>query len=277
MAARAAATGAITFGLVRVPVKMYTAADDEGVSFRNITPEGNPIRQKYVDPVSGNEYTYAQCDKGYEVEKGQYVLFSKEELQALDADPAGKGNVAVDCFVPEETVDSVHVEKTYYLKPDKGGDAAFKLLSEALDRNDLCVIGSWTSRGKEKLVQVRPYKGGMILHCLYYSNEVRDYDDNCANIAISDIEANMADQLISGLTKPAFDPKNYRDLYTQRVMEAVEKKRNGEVITAATPEKPVSMGLFEALKSSLGAMATSIDDKPAEEKPKRQRKSRKKA
>lgn len=269
MAARAAAKGAITFGLVRVPVKMFTAADDEGVSFRNITPEGNPIKQKYVDPVSGNEYTYSQCDKGYEIEKGQYVLFSKEELQALDADPAGKGNVAVDCFVPEESVDSVHVEKTYYLKPDTGGDAAFKLLAEALDRNNLCVIGMWTSRGKEKLVQVRPYKGGMVLHCLYYSHEVRDYDDNCANIAIGNIEAQMADQLISSLTKPAFNPKDYRDLYTERVMEAVDKKRNGEVITASTPDKPVSMGLFDALKSSLGAMATSIEEKP-------KRKSRKK-
>lgn len=276
MAARAAATGAITFGLVRVPVKMYTAADDEGVSFRNITPEGNPIKQKYVDPVSGNEYTYAQCDKGYEVEKNTYVLFSKEELQALDADPAGKGNVAVDCFVPEETVDSVHVEKTYYLKPDKGGDAAFKLMAEALARNGLCVIGLWTSRGKEKLVQVRPYKGGMILHCLYYSHEVRDYDDNCANIQISQIEASMADQLISAMTKPAFEPKNYRDLYTERVAAAVEKKRKGETITAAAPNKPVSMGLFEALKSSLGAMATSIEEKAETPKPK-QRKSRKKA
>ena len=270
MAARASASGAITFGLVRVPVKMYTAASTESISFKTISPEGNPIRQKLVDSVSGTEYTQAQCSKGYEVEKNQYVVFSKEEVQKLEADAAGKGNVAVSCFVPEETVDFVHVEKSYYLKPDKGGDAAFKLIAGALARNNLCVIGSWTNRGKEHLVQVRPYKGGMILHTLYYSNEVRDYDDNCANIQISGVEEVMADQLIKSLTKPAFDPKLYRDHYTDRVMEAVETKRSGGTVQTIESQKPASMNLFDALKASLsGNVTDEIETAPAKPAPKK--------
>jgi DNA end-binding protein Ku len=276
MSARASASGAITFGLVRVPVKMFTANSNETVSFKMITPEGNPIKQKNFDPVSLKEYTYNDCSKGYEVEKDTYVLFTKEELQSLDADPAGKGNIEVDSFVPEESVDFVHVEKSYYLKPDKGGDAAFKLLSQAMLRNGLCVVGIWTSRGKEQLVQVRPYKGGMILHTLYYSNEVRDYDDNCATVNISGVEEMMADKLIQGMTKPAFDPKKYRDQYTDRVMAAVESKRSGKTVTAVVPNKPASLGLFDALKASLGQCSTTATPETKEpEKPKKRR-SRKK-
>lgn len=269
--ARATATGAITFGLVRVPIKLYLAADDKGISLRQMSPEGNTIRQKIVDSVSGNEYTKSQCDSGYEVEPGQFVIFSKEEMQAMDADPSGKGNVTVDCFVPEETVDSVHVEKTYYLKPDKGGDPAFKLMAEALVRNGLCIIGTFTSRGKEKLVQVRPYKGGMILHYLYYSNEVRDYDNNCANIPIGEVEASMADQLIGAMTKPTFEPRNYFDQYTNRVMKAVEEKRNGKAITASVLKPTPSLNLFDALKNSLAAHITSVEEPKPFQKPKRRK------
>lgn len=256
MAARAAASGAITFGLVRVPVKFYTSASDESVSFKTITPNGNTVNQRIFDSVTGEQVDSKDCFKGYEYEKGKFVTFTHEELQSLDADPSGKGNIAVDCFVPEETIDPIYVEKTYYLKPDKGGDAAFQLISNAMSKKHLSIVGMWTSRGKEKLVQVRPYKGGLMLHVLFYSNEVRDYEDNCAKMNISPAEEQLADQLIANMTQSQFDSKKYHDQYSDRVLQAAEQKRTGNTISITAKSDAPSLGLFDALKASLADQAT---------------------
>lgn len=262
MSQKASSTEAITFSLVHVPVKMYKATSDESAHFNMISPEGNKICQRIFDSVSDNEYTKKDCTDGYNIGKDasgneEFILFSKEELRALDADSIGKGNISVDCFVPSETVDAIHIESTYYLKPDKGGDAAFRLLSESMVRNNKCIIGYWIYCGKEKLVQVRPYHGGLILHTLFYHNEVRDYDDNCANVDLSEIELQMADQLINDMSKPAFEPRNYNDAWTERVIDAVDRKRNGEAIVVNNNKPLPSLGLFEALKASLNKINTT--------------------
>lgn len=204
MAARAAASGSISFGMVSIPVKYYIAASAEGISFRMITPNGNPIKQKYIDPEDGKELSQSDCQKGFEYEK-------------------------------------------------KGGDKAFKLLSNVMEMKNKAAVGQWTNRGRDHLVIVRPYKGGLILHTLFYKNEVRDYDDNCAVLPISDAEMNMASQLIDQLSVNVFDPNQYHDGFTQRVMNAVEKKRikSNQIINTINASKPVDINLFEALQASL--------------------------
>lgn len=251
MAARASASGVISFSLVSIPVKLYTAATSEAVSFRMITPEGNPIRQKNVDPVSEKEYSFKACSKGYEHRKGEFILFAPEELKALEA--GDKGAIEIRNFVPEETVDFVSVNKSYYVKPDKGGDKGFKLLSMVMTETDKVAVGQWTSRGKEHLILIRPYKGGLILHTLFYKNEVRDYDDNCANLEFSNAEKAMAIKLVNQFSKPTFDAGEYRDQFSDRVLSAVEQKLAGNEITVATQSDVPSLDLFAALQASLDA------------------------
>lgn len=252
MAARASASGVISFSLVSVPVKMYTAASSEAVSFRMITPEGNPIRQKYVDPVSETEYAFKACSKGYEHKKGEYVLFTPEELKAMEA--GDKGSVQIKSFVPEESVDFVSVEKSYYLKPDKGGDKGFKLLSMVMTETSKVAVGQWTNRGKEHLILIRPYKGGLILHTLFYKNEVRDYDDNCANLSFSDAEKTMATKLVEQFSQPTFDAGEYRDEFSDRVLAAVEQKLDGKEVTVASIPAATGLNLMDALAASLAAV-----------------------
>lgn len=279
MSARAAASGSISFGMVSVPVKFYTSASNEAVSFRMITPNGNPIKQKYIDPIDGKEYAFADCKKGYEVEPGKFVIFSQEEIKALESGGA-KGCCSIEQFVPIDSVDLVQVESSYYLKPDKGGDKAFKLLASAMEAKSAAAVGQWTNRGKDHLVVIRPYKGGMILHTLYYKNEVRDYEDNCAVLPISDAERQMTGQLIDMLSVAAFDPSQYHDGFTSRVMAAVEAKRlNPESqVTVANATATAPMDLFAALKASLGtglvapASEPVVDKKPGRPHTKRAKK-----
>lgn len=253
MSARAAASGSISFGMVSVPVKFYTAASNETVSFRMITPNGNPLKQKYIDPVDGQEYAFKDCKKGYEVEPDKFVIFSPDEIKALESGGA-KGCCSIEQFVPIDSVDLVQVESSYYLKPDKGGDKAFKLLAGAMESKSSAAVGQWTNRGKDHLVVIRPYKGGMILHTLYYKNEVRDYEDNCAVLPISDAERQLACQLVDMLSVPSFDPSQFHDQFSARVIEAVEKKRTNPdcQVTVANTPAIAPMDLFAALKASLG-------------------------
>jgi len=260
MAARASASGVISFSLVSVPVKLYTAATSESVSFRMITPEGNPIRQKYVDPVSETEYAFKACSKGYEHTKGEYVLFTPEELKSLEA--GDKGSIQIKNFVPAESVDLVSVEKSYYVKPDKGGDKGFKLLSMVMVETGKVAVGQWTNRGKEQLILIRPYKSGLILHTMFYKNEVRDYDDNCANLSFSDAEKAMAIKLIEQFSLPAFDPGEYRDQFSDRVLEAVQQKLDGNEVTVTATAAAPSLDLFAALQASLDATNTPKNDAP---------------
>ena len=263
MSARPAASGSISFGMVSVPVKFYTAASNESVSFRMITPSGNPLKQKYVDPIDGQEYAFKDCNKGFEVEPNKFVIFSQEEVKALESGGT-KGCCSIEQFVPIESVDLVQVESSYYLKPDKGGDKAFKLLASAMATKNSAAVGQWTNRGKDHLVVIRPYKGGMILHTLYYKNEVRDYDDNCAVLPISDAERQLASQLIDMLSVPAFDSSRFHDQFTSRVMAAVEAKRTNpdSQVTVANTPATAPMDLFAALKASLGTGLVEPTSKP---------------
>src|SRR6478672_13132790 len=253
MAARAIGTGTISFGLVSIPVKLYTATASEAVSFNMIHAKcKGRIKQQIFCPTDNEIVERNDLVKGYEYAKNQYVLFTEEELDALEA--AKTNSLEIVEFVPADTVDWIYINKTYYLGPDKGGDKAYKLLSSAMERTQKIAVGRYFTRGKEQLVLLRPYKNGLMLHYAYYANEVRAFDEvyTGAVIATKPIEDELADKLIAQLTIPEFNPDTYKDEYVERVKTAVEQKVAGQEVAVA-PEQPTAqiIDLFEALKRSL--------------------------
>src|SRR6266566_5079652 len=190
MAARAIGTGTISFGLVSIPVKLYTATASEAVSFNLIHSKcKDKIKQQIFCPTDNELVERNDLVKGFEYQKNQYVLFTEEELDALEA--AKTNSLEILEFVPASTVDWIYISKTYYLGPDKGGDKAYRLLSEAMERTEKIAVGRYWTRGKEQLVLLRPYKQGLMLHYAYYANEVRSFEevDTGATVTFKAIEA----------------------------------------------------------------------------------------
>jgi DNA end-binding protein Ku len=254
MAARAIASGTISFGLVAIPIKLYTAASGEQVRFNMLHDKcGSRIKQQYICPVDEEIVTREATVKGYEYARGQFVRFTEDEIKALEAERSN--SLEITEFVPLSSVDFVQVEKSYYLGPDKGGDKPYKLLSQCMRETGVVAVGRWAARGKEQLVLIRPYGDeGLILHQLYYANEVRSFGeiDTGAKFSFSDAEHDLAKKLIEQLRSDKFEPENYEDQYEQRVRAAVEQKVAGQEITVA-PEAPRAqiIDLFEALKRSI--------------------------
>jgi len=273
MAPRAIASGTISFGLVSIPVKVYTATSSQKIRFNMLEAStGARLKQQYISTVSGEVVERSETIKGYEHVRGQFVHFNDEELKALEADRTGAMTIVQ--FVPIDAIDLVQIEKSYYLGPDKGGDKAYQLLSQAMTRKEQVAVGRWAARGKEQLVLIRPYQSGLILHQLFYANEVRAFDalDTGAELSFADVELDLADKLVEQLAVEAFEPEGFSDTYTDRVRALVDQKVAGEEITAA-PEQPTAqiIDLFEALKQSL-------ETAPAEEQaPKKKKASKKKA
>lgn len=261
MAARATSSGTISFGLVSIPVKFYTAASSEQASFNMLHKVcGGRVKQQYICPTDNNEVVErTDMVKGFEYARGQYVVFTDDELKALEAERSNSIDIAE--FVPLASVDFVQVERTYYLGPDKGGDKAYRLLSESMAKTEMVAVGRWATRGKEQLVLIRPYgKDGIALHQLYYATEVRAFDeiDTGATFKFSDKEHELAEKLIEQLSTDGFEPEKYSDSYSERVQAAVQQKVEGKEITVA-PEAPKAqiIDLFEALKKSLSATAST--------------------
>src|SRR4051812_2034366 len=262
MAARAIGTGTISFGLVSIPVKLYTATASESVSFNLIHKKcKGRIKQQVFCPTDNEVVDRSDLVKGYEYAKNQYVLFTEEELDALEA--AKTNSLEIVEFVPASTVDWMYISKTYYLGPDKGGDKAYKLLGESMDRTGKIAVGRYFTRGKEQLVLLRPYKAGLILHYVYYANEVRAFEDvdTGATFTFKPIENELADKLIEQLAIPEFRPDQHRDEFTNRVQQAVDQKISGQEIAIA-PEQPTAqiIDLFEALKRSLSDLENAAND-----------------
>jgi DNA end-binding protein Ku len=255
MPARAVLSGTISFGLVSIPVKFFTAASSEQVSFNMLHKKcGGRLKMQFVCPTDNNEVVErSETVKGYEYSKGQYVQFTEEELKALETERGG--SIEITEFVPVTSVDFLQVEKSYYLGPDKGGDKAYRLLGEAMTAKGRVAVGRWSARGKEQVVLVRPYgKDGLVIHQLYYANEMRAFSeiDTGATFTFSEKEHELAEKLIEELGTDSFDATKYVDSFSERVKSAVDQKVAGQEITIA-PEAPKAqiIDLFEALKKSL--------------------------
>ncbi len=263
-------SGTISFGLVSIPVKMYTAASSGGVSFNLLHAKcGSRIKQQTFCPVCNVVVDRAELVKGYEFAKDQYVRVSDEELKSLE----GEGSKLIDIgeFVPLEKVDPIYFEKTYYLGPDKGGEKAYRLLTDAMTASGRVALATFVMRGKESLVLIRAAQSGLMLHTMYFADEVRSFDeiDKGQSAKIKDGELQLAQQLIDGLSSTEFEPTRYADDYRQRVLDLVDSKVEGKEITAVGPQvqRAQVIDLMEALKESLAkrvllAAAGAPDKKP---------------
>jgi DNA end-binding protein Ku len=265
MPARAIGTATISFGLVSIPVKLFTSSESSGDIHFNMLHDacGSRLKQQYLCTKDGEIVDREHTVKGYEFAKGQYVVFSPEELKALDA--VATNAIALEEFVPATAVDPLYVEKSYYLGPDKGGERAYKLIHDAMIDSGLVGVASYSARGKEYAVMVRPYKDGLCMHQLRYAEEVKDW----AEVPMPDLpeikpaELQLAKQIIQQIAHETFDSNKYKDSVRAKMMELIQAKVEGQEITAA-PEAPQGkiIDLMEALKASLGA-TKSEDRKPA--------------
>ena len=259
-------SGTISFGLVSIPIKMYTAASGGGVAFNMLHVKcGNRIKQQTACPVCNEQIDRKDLVRGYEFAKDQYVRVSEEELKSLEGESSKIIDIAE--FVPLPSVDPIYFEKTYYLGPDKGGEKAYRLLSDAMAKTDRVALATFVMRGKESLVLIRPAEKGLMLHTMYFADEVRDFGevDKGEGAKIRDGELDLAEKLIGELTHDEFNPEQYKDEYRQRVLDMVNTKVEGKEVTTAAPpaQRAQVIDLMDALKESLARRASS----PSERKP----------
>jgi DNA end-binding protein Ku len=254
MPARAIGTANISFGLVSVPVKLFSAADySAGVSFNWIHKDcGSRLKQQYICARDGEKVERDDMIKGYEFAKDKYVTFTPDELKALEE--RGDGSIDIVEFVPADKVERVYLDKPYYLGPDKGGDRAYRLLAEAMRRTKLSALGRYAARGKQYLVLLSPMRNGMVMEQLHYAHEVRTMDEvPIPSGEVKDQELKLAVNLIEQLKNDEFRPDQYKDDVRERVLELIQRKVEGEDITESVEEAPKTqiIDLMEALKASL--------------------------
>jgi DNA end-binding protein Ku len=266
MPARSMASATISFGLVSVPVSLYSTSESAAsVSFNMVhKKDGTRLKQQYICPKDGEVVERDDIAKGYEFAKGQFVIFSPEELKALDE----KATNAIDVneFVPLSEVDRLYLEKAYFLGPDKGGERAYRLLSKALEATGRAALGQYSARGKQYLVLVRPMNGVLVMEQLHYPAELRSAADvPIEDVPVKEAELALARQLIEQTATDEFHPERYRDTVRDRVLEAIQQKVDGQEITAETTEQPETkiLDLMQALKASLSKRGASEAEKPS--------------
>jgi DNA end-binding protein Ku len=265
-APRSIASLTISFGLVAIPVKLYSAnIASERISFNLVRrKDGSRVKQQYVAVNDGALVSREEMAKGYEFAKDQYVQFTSEELKALEETTTH--SIDIGQFVPLGSVDPVYFDGTYYLVPGKGGAKPYSLLATALRRTKQCGVGRWISRGKENIILIRPLEEGLAMHQLRFQAEVRAMKDvGVEQAPVSDAEVKLAEQLIDQLAVKHFDPKEFRDEFKSRIEAAIQRKIAGKEISLA--EAPVAAGggnvidLMEALRASLGAKGSKSSSK----------------
>jgi DNA end-binding protein Ku len=258
MPPHALGSGTISFGLVSIPVKLYTAASAGGVSFNQLHVKcGNRLRQQMFCPVDNEVVDRSQIVKGYEFQKDQYVRFTDEEIKSLEGETSRV--IEIEEFVPLSTVDPIYFEKTYYLGPDKGGDKPYRLLADAMAKTERVALAKFVMRGKESLVLIRPAQHGLMLHTMYFADEVREFGeiDKGESATLKEGELGLALRLIEDLSHEEFKADQYHDDYRQRVLDLVNLKVEGKEVTTVTPEvhRAQVIDLMDALKQSLAKRA----------------------
>jgi DNA end-binding protein Ku len=276
---RAIWSGAISFGLVNVPIKLFTATSQKDVRFHQLhEKDGARIQQKRVCSKDGEEVPLEQIVKGYEVSRDRYVVITPEELEALD--PKASRTVDILDFVDLEEIDPVYYDASYYMVPDKGATKAYALLLEAMRKSKKVAIARVVLRQKQHLVALRPLRNALSMETMLYADEVVSPDTLEGlpeDVEVTDRELAMAQQLIDSLADD-FKPERYRDDYRERVMDLIERKAEGQEIVVHEEEEeqaPV-VDLMAALEASLAAAKTRREGEPAEEKqarPARKRRS----
>ena len=255
MAARSIASLTLSFGLVSIPVKLYSATQASGAVSFNLLHKGcgSRLRQQYLCQREGVVVERADMVKGYEFAKDQYVVFTPEELKEMEE--KGTNLVEIDAFVPSDSIDLVYYDHTNNHNPDKGGDKPYALLAEAMRQSQRSAVAKWAARGKQYIVQLRAVPGGIVLQQLLYAPEVRSIDElDIAATPEKDQELALAKQLIAQISADTFDASAYKDDVKTRIEAAIERKIEGKEIevapTLAAPSGQV-IDLMEALRASV--------------------------
>jgi DNA end-binding protein Ku len=248
-------SGTISFGLVAIPVRLYPAVSSQAVSFNLLHAKcGSRIRQQTFCPTCNEVVDRTALVRAYEFAKDQYVRVSDDELKALEGEASKSIDIAE--FVPLGKVDPIYFERTYYLGSDKGGEKPYRLLADAMAKSEQVAVATFVTRGKESIVLIRSARGGLMLHTMYFADEVRSFEeiDKGESAKVKESETTLALQLIRGLASDTFAPEQYQDQYRQRVLGLIERKVEGKEVTTAVvaPAKaPQVIDLMEALKASL--------------------------
>jgi len=257
MAARSIASLSLSFGLVSIPVKLYSATESAGgVSFNLLHTCGSRVKQQYLCIKENVPVERADMVKGYEFEKDRYVMFQPAELKALEE--ASRHTIDIVSFVPLAAVDPIYYDKAYYLAPDKRGAKPYRLLMEAMRESGRCALAKWAWKGKQYVVQVRPGDDGLVLQQLLYAAEVRsmkELDIEKADVAKPELQ--LALQLIDQISADSYDPESFKDEEKERILAAIDEKIAGKQIVTSEAPEPVAGGqiidLVDALRASLSA------------------------
>ena len=265
MPPRSIASLTVSFGLVSIPVKLFPATEaSHAISFNLLHKGcGSRLKQQYLCVKEEVSVPRDDMVKGYEFAKDQYVMFSPEELKAMEE--AGSHSAEISEFVPIESIDPVYFDKAYYIAPDKGGAKPYALFTRALRDSKRCAIGRWAARGKQYIVMIRPVEEGLVMQQLLYAGEVRSIKDiDIPKSEVKEAELKLAQQLIEQQSSEAFDPGPYIDDVRARIETAVQKKVEGQEITMA--DEPEGGGqvidLMEALRASLERKAPAKAREP---------------
>ncbi|MGH9117078.1 MAG: Ku protein [Acidimicrobiales bacterium] len=269
---RAMWSGAISFGLINIPVKLYNAVSRKSVSFNQIDRRTQSrIRYKKVSAADGSEVPNQEIVKGYELSTGEFVLVDDEELASLD--PEATRSVDIEEFVELRDIDPVFYDAAYYLAPDKGAAKAYKLLAEAMEATGKVALARFVMRTKQYLAAIRPRDGMLVLSTMVYADEINEpleipELDELAKVDVNERERTMAEQLIDSLSA-AFKPEQYHDTHREQVLDLIERKAAGEEVVAA-PAAPAAekvVDLMAALEASVAAAKESRKRHPTNRSP----------
>ena len=273
MALRPLRNATISFGLVNIPVRFYTATKSEDIHFNLLHAEcGSRVNRKWWCPQHDTAIEMGDMVRAYAIAKNQYITFSDEEIESLESDD--NRSLDITEFVDLDQIDPVFFERAYFLGPSPGGSKTYNLLARAMKKQNKVALARWVSGSREHLVVLRPFEDGLVLHTMFYADEVRDFGAVERDEAdLSDKEIKLAEMLIDELTESKFDPLRYKDEYRQRLMDRIAEKSKGKTIIAESrgDDRPAEVvDIMEALRRSLeGGRA------PARRAPKRAEKEEK--
>jgi DNA end-binding protein Ku len=256
---RPTASAQIAFGLVSIPVKLFSATEaSEKISFNMLHKDcGNRVQQQLFCAKDDRTISRDEVVKGYEFQRGQYVLFNEEELKMIEE--KSTQSIEISEFLPKEAIDPIYFAKANYITPDKGGERAYSLLTKALEQTGRWALAKYAARGKQYLVILRPLGNGMVMQQLFYPNEIRSMEElDLGDAIVKDNELKMAVQLAEMGAAEEFHPENYRDEVAERTRALIQRKIEGEEITSNFVEEPRAqvIDLMEALKASLAKPRT---------------------
>ncbi len=249
---------------------MYSSGESSAaISFNLLHKKcSSRLKQQYICSKDGEQVEKEEMVKGYKLDDGRYVVFTKDELKTLD-EPKGTGAIEIKEFLPADQVDRIYTDKTYFLGPDKGGERAYKLLSDALKKTARVAIGQWAARGKQYLILVRPMENGLAMEQLRYPEELRSIADvPIPKTEVKKTELDMAIKFIDQGTSEEFRPQEYKDNVRRRILDQIQQKVDGKEITEEPTEAPKTqiLDLMEALKASLKGGKGAAESKPAKKR-----------